>query len=397
MLLDNGIRLHKIGAQIPERWLDWNEVKEPSLSLLRNPTKWPAQEYIASTIDVTRKFMGTKAQVGNHELWAEIAIDNGLAKQQDLENMKRLLILDGFRDDREVAEIIRTARVLAWDAGILTSSSKVDIFSPESFQKGRLQTVFFPIHMVGANFVNARAKAKGWGYKLIFLRPLPDSELDKAEVGRPHFWRKSGEPVDLNEMKGQKTALVISQWDTEGKFVEDNICVSIPLSVSPSSACREIQTLPAASAASLAMNAILSATQDVPLTQPTGLKPTHSETYEGRMLTKELSKTLNIPRPMSERQQRALDRKRAREQFEKAWEEAESEKVVDDNYEGRELEDEEDEDEVVRQAKEKILKQEEEQKREKIRFKKAERERMIRESQKMKHLWSGFGSDAIKI
>ena len=342
MLLDNGIKLHKIGAQIPEKWTDPKQVQDPSSSVLREPDQWPAKEYIASTIHVVRKFMGPSAQVGYHELWAEVGIDNKLAANQDPKDIKRLLILDGFRDDREAAEIIRTARGMAWDAGILSQSSRADIFSPEGFRAGRLQTLFFPIHNVHPpNLQAALNKAAGWECKPIFLRPLPDSELDKSQVGRPHFWKKSGEPVDLKEVTGQKIALVVSQTDQNGKYVkDDDICLSIPLSISPSSPHQELTTLPVLPATALAMSTILNATQDEPLAQPTGLKMSHSEWNEGRMLTKNLAKILQVPRPLSGKQQRMLEKKRAYLAFKMAWEETEfeldHEKLDPDNFEERE-------------------------------------------------------------
>jgi tRNA G18 (ribose-2'-O)-methylase SpoU len=359
MLLDNGIRLHKIGAQIPDRWTDPKQVQGASSSVLREPDKWPAQEYIASTIHVVRKFMGTASQTGNHELWAEIGLDNGIAERQDPNDINRLLILDGFRDDRESAEIIRTARALAWDAGMMSHSPKADPYSPEAFRASRLQTLMFPLHQPnGISFYAARLKAEEWGCKLIFLRPLPDSELDKAEVGRPHFWKMSGEPVDLEEIKGQKIALVVSQSDQDGKCVQEHdICLSIQLSISPSSPYKELPTLPAANAAALAMSSILSATQGTPLAQPSGLKMSHSEFNEGRMVTKEMAKVLNIRRPLSEKQQRMKEKRRAQEAFEKAWEEAEIGEAIDDNLEGREEEEEVDEEQMKGELSELKLKE----------------------------------------
>jgi len=359
MLLDNGIRLHKIGVQIPDQWTDPKQVQGPSSSVLREPDKWPAQEYIASTIHVVRKFMGTASQTGNHELWAEIGIDNGLLERQDPKDINRLLILDGFRDDRETAEIIRTARALAWDAGIMSHSGKADPYSPEAFRASRLHTLMFPLYPVGNfRFPAARLKAEEWGCKLIFLRPLPDSELDKADVGRPHFWKTSGEPVDLEEIKGQKIALVVSQSDEDGKCVQENdICLSIPLSISPSSPYKELPTLPAANAAALAMSSILSATQGTPLAQPTGLKMSHSEFNEGKMVTKAMAKVLNITRPLSEKQQRMAEKRRAQEAFKKAWEEAEFGEAIDENLEGREEEEEVDDEQVKEELSELKLKE----------------------------------------
>ena len=251
--------------------------------------------------------MTPASETGNHQLWAEVGTDNGIVETQDPKDINRVLILDGFRDDRETAEVIRTARALAWDAGIMSQSGKVDPYSPEAFRVGRLQTLMFPLYQLGVltKFQAARLKAEEWGCKLIFLRTLPDSELDKAEVGRPHFWKTSGEPVDLDKIKGQKIALVVSQSDTAGKYVgESDICLSIPLSISPSSPYKELPTLPVANAAALAMSTILSATQDKPLAHPTGLKMWHPEFNEGRMVAKDMAKIPKVPRPMSEKQRR---------------------------------------------------------------------------------------------
>jgi len=155
-----------------------------------------------------------------------------------------------------------------------------------------------------------------------------------------------------------KIALVVSQSDQDGKYVQENdICLSIPLSISPSSPYKELPTLPAANAAALAMSSILSATQGSPLAQPTGLKMSHSEFNEGRMLTKEMAKVLNITRPLSEKQQRMAEKRRAHEAFEKAWEEAEIAEAIDDNLEGREEEEGVDEEQMKEELSELKLKE----------------------------------------
>jgi len=339
LLLDHGIQLSKIGATVPDVWNFPEQVQDPSNDLIRNPKSWPADKYYVNGIDVVRKFMGPSSQPGRHELWAEVAINKLPASTMPQEeNINRVLILEGFRNDRDVGELIRTARGLAWDAGFLCESDKLDVYSPEALRASRLQTVFFPT--TTALSKDALSETKEWGCTPIFLTPLPDAQLSESEVGRPHFWRTSKKTVDLEEIKGQKIALVASQKENSNRS-SDDICLSIPLANSSTSPYQELATLSVVQATAMAMMALLNITQDVKLSQPTGLRPSHPEEAEGRIVTKALAKILKVPRPLTARQAAMKAKREAREKFVRNWEEAEKNFGKDDeNWEGWEEVDE---------------------------------------------------------
>ena len=154
--------------------------------------------------------MGPSSQPGRHELWAEVAINSLPASTlPEKEKINRVLILEDFRNDRDVGELIRTARSLAWDTGFLCASDKLDVYSPEAFRASRLQTIFFPMETTTSN--DALQKSRDWGCVPIFLSPLPKSQLENSEVGRPHFWRNSGNTIEESELTGKKVALIASQ------------------------------------------------------------------------------------------------------------------------------------------------------------------------------------------
>ena len=326
VLIDNNIKISKLGATVPDEWKFPEQIQEPSNSVLRNPELWPSEEYYVNTIDVVRKFMGPSSQPGRHELWAEVAINSLPASTlPDKEKINRVLILEAFRNDRDVGELIRTARSLAWDAGFLCRADKLDVYSPEALRAGRLQTLFFP--MQTSTSKDALQNSRDWGCVPIFLCPLPEDQLSNLEVGRPHFWRSSGNIVDEEELIGKKVALVATQKEFLSASPKD-IRMSIPLANSPTSPYQELSTLAVVQATAMAMMTLLNVTQGIKISQPTGLKPSHPEIAEGRRVTKQLAKLLNVPRPLTPKQQAQKAIKEAQEAFQREWEKAE------ENWEG---------------------------------------------------------------
>ena len=316
VLLDNNIKISKLGATVPDEWKFPEQIQEPSNGVLRNPELWPSKEYYVNTIDVVRKFMGPSSQPGRHELWAEVAINSLPASTlPEKEKINRVLILEAFRNDRDVGELIRTARSLAWDAGFLCGADKLDVYSPEAFRASRLQTIFFPMETTTSN--EALQKSRNWGCVPIFLSTLPESQLENSQVGRPHFWRNSGNIIEESELAGKKVALIATQKDVSAS--PDDICMSIPLANSPTSPYQELSTLAVVQATAMAMMTLLNVTQNIKISQPTGLKPSHPEIAEGRIVTKELAKLLNVPRPLTPKQAAMKAKKKAREAFEREW------------------------------------------------------------------------------
>ena len=318
--------MSKLGATVPDEWKFPEQIQEPSNSVLRNPELWPSEEYYVNTIDVVRKFMGPSAQPGRHELWAEVPVNSLPASTlPEKEKINRVLILESFRNDRDVGELIRTARSLAWDAGFLCAADKLDVYSPEALRASRLQTIFFPMETTTSK--NALEKSRDWGCVPVFLRTLPKSQLDNSQVGRPHFWRHSGNIIEETELAGKKVALIATQREIFPASPDD-ICMSIPLANSPTSPYQELSTLAVVQATAIAMMTLLNVTQNIKISQPTGLTPSHAETAEGRSVTKELAKLLNVPRPLTPKQAAMKAKKKAIEAFEREWEREE------ENWEG---------------------------------------------------------------
>ena len=122
--------------------------------------------------------------------------------------------------------------------------------------------------------------------------------------------------------------------------------MSIPLSVSPISPAQELSTLSIAHATTIAMMALLNITQNIKISQPTGLKPSHVEVDEGRLVTNTLSKGLKVPRTLSPAQERMRRKKMEKERFEREWDLAAQKvkerktrlegnwEIEDDNWEG---------------------------------------------------------------
>ena len=280
--------------------------------------------------------MGGQAAPGQHELWAEVAVRD-LPATRDWPSpgkgkVHRLLVTESLRSDRDVGELVRTARGLAWDAGLFIEGIKAaptDFWSPMALRSSRLQTLFFPSR--SATVRDAYQQSQKFGCTNIVLHPLPESQLENAIVGVPHFWRESGEVVNPKELEGKSVCLFVSQREAHPAF-ENDIRLSIPVAQSPNSEYHIPTTLPVVQAATLAMQALLQVTQAVKLGQPTGLKMTSPEEMEGNAITKKVAEMLNVPRPRTLRQQAMLNKKKKQYEFLRDWQSAE------ENWEGWEPE-----------------------------------------------------------
>jgi hypothetical protein len=313
-IINNGVTVKKLGISGPYKWWHPEDIQQPAIGVLENPDKWPAVDYFISPIDVVRKFLGTGNMPGVNELWAEVSTVNPI-KNLDKQKVRRVLIMDGLVEGKEVGEIIRAARALAFDMGMLCEYENQGVDDLVTLRISRLQTLFFPAEKV-PRVQLAVEKAKGMGCTPVYIRPLPEQEISRAQVGIPHFWRKNGRLVDVSELKG-KVALVVSK--TEKLPIEDDdICVSIPLAVSPLGPS-VLSSLSATNAAAQAMATITSLDTEHKLRQPKGLEPTDIEAIEGRMLTRKVAKKLQVPRPVSAKQFRVMQKLNARKAFEAEW------------------------------------------------------------------------------
>lgn len=320
MLLDNGIKLNKIGLTAPQDWFYHDEIQPPAIDVIEKPDEWPAKHYYVNSIDVTRKMLDS-TNPGHHQLWAEAAINSQAVNDLDLEKVRRVLVIDKPQSDTQLGELIRTARSLAFDMGFLCNFGGRDVYSPEALRASRLQSMLFPSenHRLVSTAVD---RAKAMGCTPIFMKLLPERECENSQVGVPKFWRMNGRNVDMSELQG-KVAVVVSPND-QAPAAEDDICVSIPLAVSPLGP-KALSTMNFVHAATISMATIVSLDQESKLSQPVVLEPTYIEEMEGRMVTNALAAKMRVPRPKTPRQQDMIDRKKAIRNFRLEWEKEELE------------------------------------------------------------------------
>jgi tRNA G18 (ribose-2'-O)-methylase SpoU len=312
-VLNNGMRLKKLGVIAPKiRW-DIDEIEQPAIGVIDDPDKLPAIDYYISPIHVARKILGTNNRPGLHQLWAEVSTYK--VNKVDKGKVRRVLIMDNIHDNKQVAEIIRAGRALAFDMGMLCESENQDLYGLDMLRKSRLQTLFFPTERV-PRVQLAVENAELMGCTPIYIRPLPEWEISRSQVGVPLFWRQNKRHVDVGELQG-KVALVISK-NERLPIEDDSICVSIPLAISPlgPSVFSSLSTHNAAAQAMVAINGL---DNEYRLRQPKGLEPTDIEDIEGRMVTKAVAKKLGVPRPLSDRQVQVIAKSNARNEFEEAW------------------------------------------------------------------------------
>jgi tRNA G18 (ribose-2'-O)-methylase SpoU len=314
-LLDNGFQINKIGITVPEVWKSPEQIQDPALDALHNPDKWSAIQHIVSSIDVTRKFMGTSTQPGSHELWAEVRTDRFHLENADTYKYQRLLIVDKVHNDEYLGEIIRAARGFAFDGGFLTRSEKTDMYSPVALRSSRLQTLFWPSK--SSDFDTAVKTVKEWGFVPIFIRPLSDTALREAQIGIPRYWRGDGAKVNVKELEGQRIALVVS-GHSRMELALDDVCMSIPLAVSPH-AKSTLTTLSVAQTTAIGMAEIARLMRDVSLKQPKGLEPSDTEILEGRMVTKQLSTLLGVKRQLTKKQKYSIQKREKKKKFGNEW------------------------------------------------------------------------------
>jgi hypothetical protein len=314
-LIDNGIEIKKLGVVAPYKWWHPDEIRQPAIGVLENPENWPATEYFVVAEGIASRFLGREQSAAN-EVWAEVSTNIKAMENADKSKIRRVLIMDRPDKDIQVGELIRTARMLAFDVGMLCDSEGVDLFGMRILKVSQLQTFFFPIEKL-PRVQTAVAKAELMGCTPIYVRLLPESEISRSQVGVPQFWRKNGRNVDVSEVQG-KVALVIS-GNPKLRIEDDDICVSIPLAVSPLGP-RELSSLSINNAATLAMTTVVGLDKEYGLRKPKVLEPTRIDEDEVHVVAERLIQRMEDGREKTAQQQELWAKKdRERKLFEADW------------------------------------------------------------------------------
>jgi hypothetical protein len=307
------MKIKKLGVIAPGRWWNPNDIQQPAIGVLENPERWPATDYYLVQQKIASRFLRPENNAAAHEVWAEVSTDIKPLEDRDKQKVRRMLILDRPDKDRQLGEMIRTARMLAFDMGMLCDSEGVDVFSMRTTKISKLQTFFFPLERVPKVHMAVK-KAELMGCTPIYVRLLPKSEISRSQVGVPLYWRKNGRNVDVSELQG-KVALVVSQ-NANLPIKDDEICVSIPLAVSPL-ASQELSSLSINNAATLAMTAVVGLDKEYGQYKPKVLEPDEEDV---QVVTERLVKRMEDGSDDTRNRQRLRERKiKAWRNFQEKW------------------------------------------------------------------------------
>ncbi|KAI8997472.1 Alpha/beta knot methyltransferase [Pilobolus umbonatus] len=131
-LCKEGLQMHSIIVTAKSDPYEESEVKYPAIDVIRHPEEFKASKYYLTDVHLARRILGTASRPGNHEIYAEVVIPQMKCDFSD----DHVLILDQINDPGNLGSIIRTARALNWNTGVVTSQS-CDVYNDKTIRASR--------------------------------------------------------------------------------------------------------------------------------------------------------------------------------------------------------------------------------------------------------------------
>jgi len=243
-LIRDNIPISGLGITAPDEWWKPTDVLSPAIDVIRKPEDWPATRQYLTSIDMTRKILGSQARPAKHDLWAEVPFPDipYPAKGQ----LKRLLCLNNVNSGQVMGLLVRTARALGWQAAY-TMKGSIDFYDPQSISISRAQTLRFP-HIMGT-IRGMFEHCAEMELTPIITTPLPTTQLSNAQPNQLHFWRPDGSVVDPQSFP-QSIAFVTGTKSVReyGPFIPDNaIFMALPMP------CRSVNSVNVGSLGSIGL------------------------------------------------------------------------------------------------------------------------------------------------
>jgi tRNA G18 (ribose-2'-O)-methylase SpoU len=252
-LSQQGFKLRSLAVTVKKEIKDESEIKQPSLDVIQNPSSYPADKYFVTDINLARRILGTASKPGNHELFAEIPIPDPYTDDDVIANNDKLLVFDKVNDPGNVGTLIRTAKALGWQSGLVTSGT-CDLYNDKTVRASRALTMSWPHLLVQMpDLMHFLSKH---GFTPVIADMMPSSKSEEVwspeykTEARPGtgvwFWNFGNKPRQIP----RKMALILSSEHggvNGNPLLANEIRVSVPMN-------SKVESLNVANAGSIIMN-----------------------------------------------------------------------------------------------------------------------------------------------
>ncbi|KAI8636661.1 Alpha/beta knot methyltransferase [Parasitella parasitica] len=180
-LRDQGIKFKSLIVTAKKELEAETDIKSPALQVIQHPEQFPAQNYYASDINLARRILGTASKPGNHEVFAEAIVPQYSEDDPKIFDNDHILVLDKISDPGNIGTLVRTAKALGWQSGLITHHS-CDLLNDKCVRASRGLTLTWPHVAIPAHKLLAQLKKHG--FTPIVADMLP-SKRRNAEIWSP--------------------------------------------------------------------------------------------------------------------------------------------------------------------------------------------------------------------
>ncbi|KAI9281601.1 Alpha/beta knot methyltransferase [Sporodiniella umbellata] len=247
-LRDQGADFASVIVTAPQDPQDPKDICFPARVVLDDPNILPADRYLLTDVELTRRILGTASRPSRHEVYAELVI-----KDHQVTPKNHLLVLDSIGDPGNVGTLVRTAKGLGWDAGLATLTT-CDLYNDKAIRASRGLTLTWSHETIRQHSLLSYLKEHDITPVVADMLPSHSNSVWSPDYGT--FSRHDVKPGsglwfwnfgDKKEEVPKKIALILSDehHGVEPSLV-DEIKVSVPLHPS-------VESLNVASAGSIIM------------------------------------------------------------------------------------------------------------------------------------------------
>ncbi|GAN06063.1 RRNA methyltransferase [Mucor ambiguus] len=157
---DQGIQFKSMIVTAKKDLNTETDIQSPSLQVIKHPELFPAQQYYVTDINLARRILGTASKPGNHDIFAEAIIPR-IKDDAQIFSHDRILVFDRISDPGNLGTLVRTAKALGWQSGLITHHS-CDLYNDKCIRASRGTSLTWPHLTVNADQVLGQLKAEGY-------------------------------------------------------------------------------------------------------------------------------------------------------------------------------------------------------------------------------------------
>ncbi|KAF7732483.1 Myocyte-specific enhancer factor 2C [Apophysomyces ossiformis] len=236
-LRDDGFKIRSLAVTVVKEPHDESVIKFPALQVIHNPDAFPADRYFAIDVDLTRRILGTASRPGRHEIFAEIPIPE--TKFPEKESVDRFLVFDHVNDPGNLGNLVRTAKGLGWNQGLITTGT-CDLYNDKTIRASRALSLRWPHKLVPIRDLVEFLKAYDMTPIVADMIPSDSNRrmdlwsptkgtLGEGKMPEPNsgiwFWNFKGKQQELPK----RPALILSSEHKGVQGLDDELRVSVPM------------------------------------------------------------------------------------------------------------------------------------------------------------------------